>query len=444
MNLKTKRQHFFYSISIGVTISVIIMILLFLAIDTIENKDNQRQRLEVLERFLRYQSRAEATINESINLLEGYMTYIKINPDISEEDSNKYLENLLSQKETLIRNIGIMEDTTVIWNYPKEGNEKVIGIDLTAIPSQRDDILKVKETSKRLFIGPVDLVQGGMGFIARLPMVIEGEYWGQISIVLDGDKYLEYMDTIAEESKLNVAIYNMEDFPMKPFHGDGDLIDRDGQVLNIEILNNKWKVVIEPLHGWEKHKTIGWTFRGLSILISLIIGAFILMIFNTRYQLNYQAMNDQLTGLNNRYFLEYYYQTILKKAEANNEFIGLFLIDINHFKAINDNYGHKVGDLVLIEFAKRIQTIGINKKRGFRIGGDEFLILVSNIDQLQDLEYVTRIIRAETLFRFKQQDIDIEVVPSIGLATYPIDGDTLERVMNVADSRMYEEKRLTR
>jgi diguanylate cyclase (GGDEF)-like protein len=429
---------------IGVSISIVIMTLFFLSIDTIENKYNQRQRLEVLERFLRFQSRAETIINESINLLEGYMTYIKINPDISEEDSNKYLDNLLSTKKTLIRNIGIMEDTTVIWNYPREGNKEVIGVDLTTITSQKDDIIKVKKTLKRLFIGPVNLIQGGVGFIARLPIVFEGEYKGQISVVLDGDKYLEYMDVIAEESKLNVTIYNLEDFPLQPFHGDSKLIDREGLVLNIEILNNKWKVVIEPLHGWKKNKTIILAYRALSILIGLIIGIFLHIIFYTRYQLNYQAMNDQLTGLNNRYFLDYYYQTILKKAEANNEFIGLFLIDINHFKAINDNYGHKVGDLVLIEFAKRIQAIGINKKRGFRIGGDEFLILVSDINELQDLEYAFRIIREETLFRFKYQDNHIEVVPSIGLATYPIDGDTLERIMNVADSRMYEEKRLSK
>lgn len=287
-------------------------------------------------------------------------------------------------------------------------------------------------------------MQGGVGFIARLPIIIEGEYWGQISVVLKADKYLSYIDTILKELHLNAAIYNQADFPLKPFYGDLEIIAREGLTLNIEILNNTWNVVIEPLRGWEKGGTKIWGYRVLAIIVSFVIGFFIYMIFNTRYQLHDQAMNDQLTGLNNRYVLEYYYQMVLKKAEANNGLIGIFLIDINHFKAINDNHGHKVGDLVLIEFAKRLQSIGIHEKRVFRLGGDEFLILVSDIHQLNELEYVDGIIRAEAVLRFKHEKIDIEVIPSIGLAIYPIDGDSLEKVMNIADSRMYEEKRLTK
>ncbi|QUI24736.1 sensor domain-containing diguanylate cyclase [Vallitalea pronyensis] len=444
MNLKTKKQQIIYATGIGITVSVMIMILLFLAIDVVKNRDDQRQRLEVLEKFLSFQSRVEATINESTNLLEGYLAYIKTNPDISEDETNRYLEQLLSKKTTLIRNIGMLENTTVIWNYPREGNEKVIGVDLAKIPDQREGVLKVKETLKRLFVGPINLVQGDVGFIARIPVIIEDEYCGQISIVLDADRYLENMDTIMKELHIHAAIYNQRDFPQKPFYGDSSIIDREGLTLDVEILNNQWKVVVEPLHGWQKGDNKIITFRVVAILVSLIIGFFIYMIFHTRYQLHDQAMNDQLTGLNNRYVLEYYYQMVLKKAEANNGLIGIFLIDINRFKAINDNYGHKVGDLVLIAFAKRLNAIAIQEKRVFRLGGDEFLILVSDIHHMKDLEDIEERLRAKAVFNFKHEDMDIPVIPSIGLATYPIDGDTLEKVMNIADTRMYEEKRMTK
>ncbi|MFD3156773.1 diguanylate cyclase domain-containing protein [Haloimpatiens sp. FM7330] len=444
MNFKTKKQQFIYSISIGVLTSIVIIILLFFGVNTIENRDNHRKKSETLEKFLRFQSEAESTINESINLLEGYLAYIETNPYISEEDTNRYLEKLLSKKITLIRNVGIIKDTTIIWNYPKKGNEKAIGVDIKTIPTQRDNVLKVKETLKGLFIGPINLVQGGVGFIARLPIVIEGKYWGQISIVLDGDKYLKYIDTIAKEVSLNVAIYNQENFPKTPFYGDNKIMNRNGLVLDITNFNNKWKVVIEPLDGWKEDGVKILILKSLAILISVIIGFFVYMILYTRYQLNYQAMNDQLTGLNNRYVLEYYYQTVLKKAEANDRLIGIFLMDINRFKKINDNYGHKVGDLVLIEFGKRLQSIRIKGKKVFRIGGDEFLIVVSEIHEMKDLEHVDKVIREESVFKFKHENIDIEVVPSIGLAVYPRDGDTLDRIMNIADTRMYEEKRLTK
>ncbi|GAA0182847.1 diguanylate cyclase [Clostridium sediminicola] len=444
MKLKSKKQHFIFSISIGVLISSTILIGLFFAIDTIENKDIQRERLEVLEKFLRFQSGAETTISEGKSLLQGYLAYIETNSDISEEDTNKYLKQLLSEKNTLIRNIGIIKGTKIIWNYPREGNESAIGVDLATIPSQKSDVLKVKETLKDLFFGPIELIQGGTGFIDRLPIVINGEYWGQISIVLDGDKYIEHLNALAKEVNLNVAVYNDENFPLTSFYGDETIIDREGLVVDIKILNNRWKVVAEPIGGWREYGKLILIFKVIALLISIIIGFFLYMILFTRYQLNFQAMNDQLTGLNNRYALEYYYQNIYKKARDDSGLIGIFLIDINSFKAINDNYGHKVGDLVLIEFAKKLESIPIKGKRVFRIGGDEFLILVSGTFEFKDLEHADNEIRAKALFRFKHENIYIEVVPSIGLAAYPTDGDTLDRIMHVADSRMYEEKRLTK
>ncbi|WBW96210.1 diguanylate cyclase domain-containing protein [Oceanirhabdus sp. W0125-5] len=444
MNIKIKKQEFIYSLCIGILTCIVVGTLFFLGIDIIENRDKNRERLEVLERFLRFQSETHATISDSINLLEGYMAYIKTNPNISEEDTNRYLEQLLSKKATLIRNIAIIKETTIIWNYPIQDNEKAIGVDLTTMPRQKDEVLKVKESLKGMFTGPIDLVQGGVGFIARLPIVIEGKYWGQISVVLDADKYLKHIDKIAKEVNLNVAIYNKEDFLLSPFYGDGEIINREGVTLEIEVFNNVWEVVIEPLDGWEEYESKILILKVLAILVSAIIGFFLYIILYTRYQLNYQAMNDQLTGLYNRHALEYYYQSVLKKAEANNKLIGIFLIDINDFKKINDNYGHKVGDLVLIEFSKRLKAIGIKEKRLFRLGGDEFLILVPGIKDLKDMENVDRIIREESTFRFNYENIDMEVFLSIGLAAYPIDGDTLERVMNIADTRMYEEKRLTK
>jgi diguanylate cyclase (GGDEF)-like protein len=444
LGAKTKKQQFIYSISIGILTSIILTVLFFFGIDNIESKDKHREKLEVMGRFLRFQSEAEATISDSINLLEGYLAYIQTNPNISEEDTNRYLKQLLSKKTTFIRNIGILKETTIIWNYPREGNEKAIGQDLTTIPKQKDEVIRVKKTLKGIFTGPTNLIQGGVGFIARLPIVIDEEYWGQISVILDADKYLKYIGEMAKEAHLNIAIYNEGNFPLKPFYGDDEIINREGIVLNVEKLNSRWKVVIEPLGGWKGYERKILILKWLAILVSTIIGFFVHMILYTRYQLNYQATNDQLTGLNNRYVLEYYYETVLKKAEANNRFMGIFLMDINDFKRINDNYGHKVGDLVLIEFAKRLKSIGINEKRVFRLGGDEFLILVSEINELKDLEDVHGIIREESAFTFEYKDMNMEVIPSIGLATYPIDGDTLDKIMNVADTRMYEEKRLTK
>lgn len=444
MEIKTSRKYFIYSISIGILTSILMIIILFFPIGTIEDKNTHRKDLDSIEKFLRFQSEAESTINESINLLQGYLAYIKVNPEISEEERIRYLEQLLYKKTTLIRSVGIIKDTTVISVYPKEGNEKAIGVDFKTIPSQIAEILKVKETGEGVFIGPVDLIQGGSGFIARLPIIIKGEYWGQISMVLDGDKYLQHIDTMAKEVKLNIAIYEQKDFPEKPFYGDKGIISRNGMVLDIGGFGDRWKVAIEPLNDSKEGTNLIIILKVLAIIVSIIVGVFIYIISYARHELKYQAMNDKLTGLNNRYVLNDYYEIVEKKSRTNNKFMGIFLMDINKFKSINDNYGHKIGDFVLIEFARILQAINIRNKRVFRLGGDEFLIIVSEVDKEKDLEKIEQKIRTQSIFKFKHENIDIDVKSSVGMSVYPIDGEDLEKIMHTADVRMYEEKRARR
>ncbi len=444
MNFKTNRQYLIFSLVISVTTSLVIALVLFFAMNSVDNQNKQKERLEILQKFLQFQSSAEALINENTSLLKGYMTYIEINSNISEEEANIYLERLISNRRTLIRNIGIIEDTRIIWNYPKEGNEKAIGVDLTTVPSQRSDILKVKNTLNPLFVGPVELVQGGTGFIARFPLMKKEQYWGQISIVLDGDKYLAQLEKEAEELELNIAIFNEEHFPLMPFYGDIEILDRNGLVLDLEILNKNWKIAVEPYDGWEKSSIQFKGLKVITILFSLIIGYLLFTLMNTKNKLNHQVMNDYLTGLHNRNYLEYYYQVLSKKEEINNDLIGVFLLDINHFKKINDNYGHKIGDMVLIEFANRLQSVVVREKKAFRLGGDEFLVIVSGQKDLKDMKYIEQKIRAEVVFRFIYEDIDIEIKPSLGFAAYPDNGQTIDEIMHIADSRMYEEKRITK
>jgi diguanylate cyclase (GGDEF)-like protein len=440
MNLKSKKQQLFMSIITGVSVSCILTIFLFFLINTRVNRTRERERVEVLEKFLSFQSNIESLINENTNLLKGYLAYIETNPNISEDDTFKYLNRLLLNKTDIIRNVGIIKDTTIIWNYPKQGNEKAIGQDLTTIPSQKDYVLFVKNNKQPCLVGPIDLIQGGIGFITRLPIIINNTYWGQISIVLDANNYLNQLEELTQELELNVAIFNELEYPIKPFWGDKNIIKRDGMIVDIEILNNRWKVVIEPIYGWKKN--IGYVngAKIVAIVFSSIIGLFLFMIINTRYELKNQAMNDYLTGLYNRNYLGYYYHMIRKKAESSNSLIGVFLLDINKFKSINDSYGHKIGDLVLIEFAKRLQSIMGKDKKVFRLGGDEFLIVVPGQQDIKDIKYTERKVRAESSFRFKYEKIDIDVVSSIGFAAYPIDGKTLDEIIHIADSRMYKEK----
>jgi diguanylate cyclase (GGDEF)-like protein len=433
-------QQYLYSICIGILTSVLLISIFYLSIHTVSNRQKEKEQISVLEKFIQFKSSAEAKLNENTNLLKGYLAYFEINPTMSEDDVNEFLDKLLANNIGIIRNIGIIKDTTVIWNYPKTNNEKVIGVDLTNIPAQKIDILKVKNTLQPLFIGPINLVQGGRGFIIRLPIVVEKVYWGQISIVLDADKYMNELTNLSHELELNIAIYNEDLYPYSPFFGDADIVDRSKNKLSIEILNNKWLVAVEPLEGWGRNNVIINGSIILSSIISILIGTILFILIQTRFKLKNQVMNDYLTGVHTRNYLANFYNMIQKKAEFNNELIGFYLLDINSFKSVNDNYGHKIGDLVLIEFAKKLQSINIPNKKVFRLGGDEFLITVSECKQLNELQYIESVIIKDSVVQFRYHDISIDIIPSIGFASYPDDGKTLDQIIHIADIKMYEAK----
>lgn len=155
----------------------------------------------------------------------------------------------------------------------------------------------------------------------------------------------------------------------------------------------------------------------------------------------YQASHDHLTGLWNRMALEQYI-TEETKGNKQREYAFLFL-DLDKFKAVNDNYGHIKGDLVLQEVAERIRQI-LKGKEGIiaRIGGDEFVVFLpySNIDQVKDLAEKI-IVAIETPFCGEDK---IEIGVSIGIAFYPQDSKAYKELMDCADNAMYQAKKSDR
>jgi diguanylate cyclase (GGDEF)-like protein len=422
------------SLVIGAVSGFLVLFFSFYAIRTLEIQNTQQERLKVMEQFLRFQTEAELTIKESIHLLEGYLAYIEITPDLSEIDSSSYLDRLLQEKDTLIRNIGILENTTMIWNYPREGNDSIIGTDFAQVELQRDDILHVKNQGEKIFIGPVDLLQGGTGFIVRMPIAKDGTYWGQISIVLDAIKYMHYIESLAKDAQLNIVVYNLADYPISSIYGDDSILEREGLELDINLLNNTWRIATEPIDGWNESKPFFFTLRILSSVFSLIVGTLMFLLLSTRSKIKKQANTDALTQLRNRHALgadlEQY--KIAKKSES---IIGI-MFDINYFKQINDQFGHDSGDQVLKRFAKKLVELPYPQKQVYRLGGDEFLLFFISENSPPNIENL----RDQLIFIHKNDTHTFRVVPSIGIASFPEEASNLEDVIKLTDLRMYADK----
>jgi two-component system cell cycle response regulator len=154
------------------------------------------------------------------------------------------------------------------------------------------------------------------------------------------------------------------------------------------------------------------------------------------------AVTDQLTGLHNRRYMTGQLDALVKRASLGGDPVSALLIDIDHFKKINDGYGHDVGDDVLQEFAVRLASNVRAIDLPCRYGGEEFVVVMPDT-KLEDAERIAERIRlhvAGSPFRVKGGAELLTVTISIGVATTLGAADTPEALLKRADEGVYEAK----
>ncbi|WP_394178518.1 diguanylate cyclase domain-containing protein [Marinomonas posidonica] len=154
-------------------------------------------------------------------------------------------------------------------------------------------------------------------------------------------------------------------------------------------------------------------------------------------KLSYMATHDSLTGLFNRAYLTKKFDEFRLQVEANKiARFSLFFIDLNKFKQINDEHGHKCGDKVLVKVAQRIKSSLEADDVAFRIGGDEFVIMKADIDPPTYVEFLKQRISSS----FLCDGLVMSVSSAVGCAQYPNDGENLDELIHLADEKMYRQK----
>lgn len=160
----------------------------------------------------------------------------------------------------------------------------------------------------------------------------------------------------------------------------------------------------------------------------------------SREELEHLARHDVLTGLyNRRAFQERLEHTLVRSLRSGGRFALLF-IDVDNFKGINDRFGHEAGDAALRIVALRLSTATRKADTVARMGGDEFVVLLENPSQREDIvniaEKLLESVRAPILFEGHAMQVGF----SIGISQYPDDGDSAAQLLSRADQAMYETK----
>lgn len=158
-------------------------------------------------------------------------------------------------------------------------------------------------------------------------------------------------------------------------------------------------------------------------------------------RLRYLSEHDALTDLPNRILLHDRLSTALKRAQRFGGHLGLLLADLDGFKEINDRMGHKAGDKVLGEVAVRLSASVRSTDTVSRIGGDEFVILLPDIQCAHDAEQVATKLAAALVEPLLIDRRVLQITVSIGVATFPDDAENEQTLMEFADEAMYRAKR---
>jgi diguanylate cyclase (GGDEF)-like protein len=154
----------------------------------------------------------------------------------------------------------------------------------------------------------------------------------------------------------------------------------------------------------------------------------------------YLATHDSLTGLLNRSSFNASIDAAVIRFGLSKKSFGLVYLDLDHFKEVNDTRGHDGGDLVLKQVGQRLRAELRGTDKVFRLGGDEFTILIEDLDSLAHMELIAKKIgRSLALPYFEDQDSP-KVTASIGFAVYPVSAQNASELITKADLAMYRAK----
>jgi diguanylate cyclase (GGDEF)-like protein/PAS domain S-box-containing protein len=157
-------------------------------------------------------------------------------------------------------------------------------------------------------------------------------------------------------------------------------------------------------------------------------------------RLAYLAQFDPLTGLPNRTLLADRFSLMIVQARRRNVSLGVLFIDLDDFKLVNDTQGHAAGDELLKEMAKRLQSSLRDGDTVARISGDEFAVILGDLARPDDAALVAQKILERVAAPVTVQGQEAVVTASVGIATFPADGDNAEALLGAADAAMYRAK----
>jgi diguanylate cyclase (GGDEF)-like protein len=438
--------------------SALFLTILILSIGLIEFLDRSQKSFlrdsllaRAKEELSIVRSELEAAIVSDIYVSNSLTTLVAANPEFEFSGWDLIASSVL-RKSRHVQVIGLAPNDVIQFIYPFEGNEKAVGLDYRTIPNQWRSVKKAQEVKEIFISGPVNLVQGGKGLIARVPIFTDPpyntRYWGVCSVVISLDSLFLDVGISSFEHKYVLAMrgVNSTGNSGEVFYGLQRTFDSAFAVEVVHFPYGSWAIAASTkgdlLSNSKWYRVHVVRLLGYPMIVILILA--FASIFRLYSQATKRSLHDELTRLPNRRYFMYTLSEHFDAAVKNphKDKFAILNIDLDKFKRINDTYGHAAGDKVLIATAERLKSVLRASDLVARIGGDEFLILLPRIDRVEDVDIINIELQkavCHTPVIFEQSLINIQV--SVGYALYKPELKDVDELLRLADIRMYEEKR---
>ncbi len=220
----------------------------------------------------------------NIQVVKGLPALFAINPSLSQQDF------IIGAKKTFdgsvqLRNIAAAPNLIIKYMYPVEGNEAAIGIDYRMLPKQFDSVSRAIKSKQLVLAGPLELVQGGLALISRIPVFLESsggdEYlWGMISAVIDAESFYRESGLLDTALPIDIAIRGQDGLGEHGavFFGDPQLFEQKNIASVITVPNGSWLIVASPKGGWKALPDDIWLTR-LYLVAGALTPFFMLFLF---------------------------------------------------------------------------------------------------------------------------------------------------------------------
>ncbi|MDP3230445.1 MAG: diguanylate cyclase [Acidovorax sp.] len=448
-------HHRMLPLAAGLCSSALAAVLAWVVIDISHTKARTEIAAQAQGHLLQIRDRLDRQLQSTLSVPETVAAFLAAQGSMSPEIFSTVVGRLLEHQRN-IRNLALAPGNVISDIYPRVGNERALGLRYLDNPQQRGAVERAIQTRRTVVAGPIPLVQGGLGIISRTPVFLahapgqaplDGpQYWGIVSLTVNADTLFTDVGLNTEQMGFQIAARGLDATGSQGavFIGRPQIFDESPATLDVPLPGGgSWTLGAVPTGGWDAAGRALTLVVMLSYAFALIVGLLSARLVRAHQLVLGLATHDRLTGLPNRRLLEDRLSQAMLAAHRDRRPGALLLVDLDGFKAVNDDLGHASGDQVLVRAAQRLAGLARASDTAARLGGDEF-VLVLNVVESADaaMDAARRVIAALVSPIGLDNGQHVMIGASIGVAMFEGHAvEALPALIDRADRALYASKR---